>query len=447
MSRQTLVTRKLGQDPVSAMQGFPCKALLLAGVLMSTLAACAGGGEGGKTPHAGRNVGVLLPLTGNNARLGQEMLSAARMAMNTPTAPKLDVHDTTAPGGAAAAAQAAVKAGDGIILGPLTAGDATQAAAMTAQVNLPMLAFTSDVSVARPDVWILGIAPEQQVRRMVGAAVRENRQHFAAFLPNTALGHAMGDALKQSCSEHGLQSPQIMYHGATAAEITEQLKTLSAFESRAATAAAQAAAAAPAQSAPPEGVDPASPEAATTDAAPSAATTQPSTDVPLPPPPFDALLLADTGLQLGHVIEGLRAAQVSSTQTRIMGPGLWGAFAGKLASLQNAWYAAPDPASRQHFVQLFMAQYHHMPTPLADLSYDAAALVKALDQAPRTGGAKNGYSLQALTRNEGFSGVDGVFGFTANGRTRRDLAIFQILPEGGSQMVQAPSGRLQNGTN
>ncbi|NPC87753.1 penicillin-binding protein activator [Gluconacetobacter entanii] len=444
MSRQTLVTRKLGQDPVSATQGSPCKALLLAGVLMSTLAACAGGGEGTKTSHAGRNVGVLLPLTGNNARLGQEMLSAARMAMNTPTAPKLDVHDTTAPGGAAAAAQAAVKAGDGIILGPLTAGDATQAAAMTAQTSVPMLSFTSDVSVARPDVWILGIAPEQQVRRMVGAAVRENRQHFAAFLPNTALGHAMGDALRQSCSEHGLQSPQIMYHGTTAAEITEQLKTFSAFDSRAAAAATQAAATAPAAPVP-TGVDPANPDAAATDAPPTPPA-QPA-EVPLAPPPFDALLLADTGLQLGHVIEGLRAVQVSPTQTRIMGPGLWGAFAGKLAQLQNAWYAAPDPASRQHFVQLFMAQYHHMPTPLADLSYDAAALVKALDQAPRTGGAKNGYSVQALTRNEGFSGVDGVFGFTASGRTRRDLAIFQILPEGGSRMVQAPSGRLQNGTN
>lgn len=445
MSRQTLVTRKLGQDTVSATQGFPCKALLLAGVVMSTLAACAGGGGGTKTPHAGRNVGVLLPLTGNNARLGQEMLSAARMAMNTPTAPKLDIHDTAAPGGATAAAQAAVQAGDGIILGPLTAGDATQAAAVTTQAGLPMLSFTSDVSVARSDVWILGIAPEQQVRRMVGAAIRENRQHFAAFLPNTALGHAMGDALLQSCSEHGLQSPQIMYHGTTPAEITAQIKTLSAYDSRAASAATQAAAAAPVE-APPAGVDPANPESTPADPVP-APTSQPADASPLPPPPFDALLLADTGLQLGHVIEGLRVAQVSPSQIRIMGPGLWGAFAGKLAQLHNAWYAAPDPASRQHFVQLFMAQYHHMPTPLADLSYDAAALVKALDQVPPASGARNGYSLPALTRNEGFSGVDGVFGFTANGRTRRDLAIFQILPEGGSQMVQAPSGRLQNGTN
>ncbi|MDT8872385.1 ABC transporter substrate-binding protein [Komagataeibacter rhaeticus] len=127
-------------------------------------------------------------------------------------------------------------------------------------------------------------------------------------------------------------------------------------------------------------------------------------------------------------------AHVDSTQVQIMGPGLWGAFASKLGTLSGAWYAAPDPASRQAFVQQFMARYHHMPTPLADLTYDSAALVKALDQA-RPAGSPNGYSVQALTRPDGFGGVDGAFGFLENGRTRRDLAVFQILPGGGSRIV------------
>ncbi|MDT8872386.1 hypothetical protein RAA17_17430 [Komagataeibacter rhaeticus] len=73
---------------------------MLAGLAVSALTACASGG-GHHAPHAGRNVGVLLPLSGNNARLGQEMLTATRMAMNTPTAPTLDVHDTAAPGSSA----------------------------------------------------------------------------------------------------------------------------------------------------------------------------------------------------------------------------------------------------------------------------------------------------------------------------------------------------------
>ncbi|WPP22286.1 penicillin-binding protein activator [Komagataeibacter rhaeticus] len=446
-----------GQDADSASPRAACKRLLLAGLAVSALTACASGG-GHHAPHAGRNVGVLLPLSGNNARLGQEMLTATRMAMNTPTAPTLDVHDTAAPGSSAgAAAQAAIAAGDGLILGPLTTDDTAQAAKVSVPANIPMLAFTSDISVAQPGVWALGIAPEQQVRRMVLAAHQQGRQHFAAFLPNNRLGQALGQALQRVCEENGLQSPQVMFHDNTQEAVTASLKTLSAYDSRAASvpppdpAAATGAAPAPAAPAQPDAaaVDPTNPDGA----APAQPTAQEAatpaaaaTPVAFPPPPFDALLLGDTGLQLGQVINALAQAHVDSTQVQIMGPGLWGAFASKLGTLSGAWYAAPDPASRQAFVQQFMARYHHMPTPLADLTYDSAALVKALDQA-RPAGSPNGYSVQALTRPDGFGGVDGAFGFLENGRTRRDLAVFQILPGGGSRIVIPPAGRLRRSAN
>lgn len=133
--------------------------------------------------------------------------------------------------------------------------------------------------------------------------------------------------------------------------------------------------------------------------------------------------------------------QQASVPVRILGTGLWGAFAGKLGRLEGAWYAAPDPGARQRFIQIFMARYHHMPTPLSDLSYDSAALVGALDRA-RPPGQPNGYAIAALTRPDGFSGVDGVFGLTPDGQTLRDLAIFQIQPGGGGRIVSPAAGRL-----
>lgn len=446
MRRQTFGTQMQGQDVDSASSRFACKRLLLASLALSALTACASGGGHNRAPKAGRGVGVLLPLTGTNARLGQEMLTATRMAMNTPTAPPLDVHDTAAPGTTAAtAAQAAVKAGDGLILGPLTTDETTAAAPVATAAHIPMLAFTSDMSVAQPGVWTLGIAPEQQVRRMVLAARQQGRQHFAAFLPENRLGHALGQALQQVCAENGLQSPQIVYHESLQASVTTGLKTLSAYDTRAAAVAQpqpDAQAAAPQAEA---AIDPANPDGAP----PATAADQPATPAAapdFPAPPFDALLLGDTGLQLGMVINALTETHVDSTHVQIMGPGLWGAFATKLSALQGAWYAAPDPASRQAFVQQFMARYHHMPTPLADLTYDSAALVKALDQ-NRPAGSANGYSVQALTRPEGFGGVDGAFGFLEDGKTRRDLAVFQILPSGGSRIVIPPAGKLRRSAN
>ncbi|MBB2200350.1 penicillin-binding protein activator [Gluconacetobacter tumulisoli] len=449
---------------------------MLMAVSLAGLAACAGpspsgpavvGPPGAPAPAPvppGRTVGVLLPLGGANAHLGQEMLAATRLALDVPGAPPLDVRDTAAPGGAGAAAQAAVGAGDGVILGPLTAGDTGQAATVAASASVPLLAYTSDVSLGRPGVWVLGIAPEQQVARLVAAARAEGRQHFAAFLPDNALGRAMGTALTEVCAAQGLPTPSVVYHTASQASITQGLKTLSDYDSRLAAAQSAAEAATPPDAA---AVDPLAGAAPATTAVPATpdGTAAPAAAAPPPPrlgpPPFDALLLADTGLQLAQVINALDTVQVIGTGTggsqsgagaqaappagpppvRLLGSGLWGAFAGKLGRLQGAWYAAPDPVSRQRFIQIFMARYHHMPTPLADLSYDSAALVGALDRA-RTEGQPNGYSVEALTRPDGFSGVDGVFGLTPDGRTRRDMAVFQIQPGGGGRIVVPAAGRL-----
>ncbi|MFW7267600.1 penicillin-binding protein activator [Gluconacetobacter sp. Hr-1-5] len=464
---RSFATRMQKQPVESARQGLSGKAGLLLAASLAGLAACAGPGTEHPMPvpavpaavPPGRTVGVLLPLSGGNARLGQAMLSATRMALGSPTAPPLDIRDTGAPGGAGAAAQAALANGEGVILGPLTAAETGQAAAISTTASVPMLAFTSDVSVGRPGVWALGIAPEQQVERMVMAAQAEGRQHFAAFLPETALGRAMGRALARNCAARGLAVPQIVYHADSPASIAQGLKTLSNFDVRAMAAQPAAQAALPPDAA--AAVDPVG--GAVQQAQPVAAPSR------LGPPPFDALLLADTGLQLAAVIDALRSFQVIGVPpqpgvaatadasaapavpaqpvaagmppVRILGTALWASFAGKLGQLQGAWYAAPDPAARQRFVQLYMARYHIMPTPLSDLAYDASALVGALDRG-RPADRPNGYTVEALTRPDGFSGVDGVFGLTPDGQTRRDLAIFQIQPMGGGRIVSPAAGRL-----
>ena len=150
--------------------------------------------------------------------------------------------------------------------------------------------------------------------------------------------------------------------------------------------------------------------------------------LPLPPPPFDALLLGDTGLQLQQAIVALHASWINRSQVRVMGPGLWGAFASKLGGLSGAWYADPDPSARLGFAAQYQALYHQSPKLLAGIPFDAAALARSL--------AVSGYQPDALLRPDGFSGVDGVFALQPDGHVQRALAIFQVEPGGGGRIVQ-----------
>ena len=329
---------------------------------------------------ASTRVGILLPLTGGNAALGQAMLRSAQLALGKPDAPPLDVQDTgDAPGGAGRAAEAAVSAGDGILLGPLTSANTAEAAPVARAANVPMLAFTSDLAQAQPGVWVMGITPEQQVRRLVFAAKAEGRTRIAALLPDNALGNAMALGLNRACADAGLPPPVIAQHSDSMESINSAMRGLADFADR--------------RGAIEQKVkdDRESQDPAVRDQAAALEQT------PVPPPPFDALLLADTGTALAETISVLKYYDVSPAQVRIMGPGLWGAFANKLAALPGAWFAAPDEQDRAGFAQHYLAKFGQMPKPLADIPYDAAALARSL---ARTGG----YSLDGLTRADGFAG-------------------------------------------
>lgn len=427
------LTRKSGMAVLGTM------GLLLAGCADHSGPA----GSSAEPAKVSHKVGVLLPLTGPNAGLGRELLSGAQLALGDAPAqstvtsgPKaavlpaqMDVHDTAGPGGASAAAAAAIAAGDGILLGPLTAGDTAAAAPAAISANVPVLAFTSDITQAKPGVWVMGITPEDQVQRLVALAHKTGRSRFAALLPDNPLGHALGNGLRAACQEQGLIAPTVIYHTGTETNITAMMRQLAAYDSRLADAKATTDAAKP-------DTDTSSDKALPSDLA--AALNSNGADAASAPklgaPPFDALLLGDTGLALKNVISALNDSQVTSDKVRILGPGLWAAFATKLGALKGAWYAAPDPSSRQTFATQFMARNHHMPRPLADLSYDAAMVAKTTAQI-----APSGYPVDVLTRPEGFAGVDGHFTLQPDGQARRALGVFEVIGGGNSAKLIATS--------
>ena len=360
---------------------------------------------------AGGGVALLVPLSGPNAERGQAMARAAKLAMTGDGAPPLDIRDTLGTAeGAAGAARAAIGAGAGLILGPLTSAETAAVASIARGAGVGVLAFTSDPAQAQPGVWPLGIMPAQQVRRMLAAAMAQGKQRFAAVLPDTEFGHAMGNALQQATSSAGAPEPIIGYHGSGTGSINNTVRDISGYGSRRGPLDAQIKAARALGT--PEGRRRA------------AELTRGS----IPPPPFDALLLADTGDALATVASLLPYYDVDRP-VRVLGPALWASPSARGdAALAGAWYAAPDPASRARFDALYTADAGSPAPGLADFAYDAAGIAKALAR-------DGGFSFAALCRPEGFAGVNGVLALQPDGTVRRALALFE-LQRGGANMIE-----------
>jgi branched-chain amino acid transport system substrate-binding protein len=105
-----------------------------------------------------RPVALLLPLSGPRAALGLSMRQAALLADSGPELIAYDTGGTVA--GAALTAQNALKGKAAMILGPITAEEATAVAAQTAG-RVPVIAFSNNAVARAPGTFIFGITPAQ----------------------------------------------------------------------------------------------------------------------------------------------------------------------------------------------------------------------------------------------------------------------------------------------
>jgi ABC-type branched-subunit amino acid transport system substrate-binding protein len=373
----------------------------------------------GVTGKAGGPVALLVPLTGDLAPVGQALENAAKLAFPADSSTPLDIRDTQGtPAGAAAAAQAAVAAGDGLILGPLTSAEAHAVAPIATAANVNVLAFTNDSSVDAPGVWALGISPDEQVKRALSYAAAAGRTQVAAILPDTDFGHALGAALQSATSSLGEPAPSLTFYDPGFSSINDALKQMSDYADRGAVLDAQIKAAKEEDT------------AAGFQKAAELSQQQP------PPPSFNALFIgAIDGGELGEMANLLPYYDVSQPQVQFIGPAPWGPIASQLGAngvFHGAIYAAADPAAATTFDQKYNAAYGAAPPAIADVAFDAAAIARLLS-------GQGGYTSNLLTAPDGFAGADGVLQLGADGSVQRGLAVFETTGSGPNIVSPAPA--------
>ena len=374
------------------------------------------GGPAGKSTGP---VALLLPLSGQMAPIGQVLQNAAKLAYTGNSGPPLDIRDTGGtPAGAAAAAQAALAAGDGLILGPLTSGEARAVQPLAQAAGVNDLAFTNDGTLAAPGFWPMGITPTQQVHRIVQAAQQAGRTQVAALLPDTQFGHSLGDALQSETVALGEPAPQITFYEPDFGSLTQAVRDMSGFAGRGGAVDDQIKAA----------------QALNTDA--GRATVQQLQHQQIPPPSFNALFLGATSVDsLAEVASLLPYYSVNQPQVQLLGPSLWGSIAGEMASnavLNGALFAAPDPQAAAAFNAKYQAVYGNMPPAIAEIAFDAAAIA-------RLAASGAGYTNAVLADPSGFTGTNGPLLLLPNGQVLRGLAVLRVQPGGAVVAAPAPA--------
>ena len=271
-------------------------------------------------------VGMILPLTQNGAPspVGVSMRNAAQLAIDDFGGPYITLmiqDDHSSSDGAAQAAQSELSAGAQLILGPVFANDVRAAAPAAKSAGRPMIAFSTDVSVAMPGVYLLSFLIEGYVDRIIQYAASTGKKSFAIMAPQNDYGNVAAARFQED-----------------AANFNAQVVVSARYSAGQPATAAQEVAAVSGQ--------------------------------------IDALFIPEQADGMAAVASALGSSNI---KTQLLGTGVWNdARVLKLPQMQGAWFSAPDNSGFNALAQRYRAKFNSDPTRVASLAYDAVTLAAAL---------------------------------------------------------------------
>lgn len=368
-------------------------------------------------------VGVLVPLTGPRAQLGEIMLQAAQLALFDAGDDRIILlpRDTRGtPEGAAAAAQAAVDDGARMMVGPIFSTAIRGAAPIAREFGVPLIGFSTDRSAAGNGVYILGFTPEQQVDRIISFAASNGRNRVAALIPYSAYGDAILAALRDVTAKRGVMLVQVERYEEDEQLLYDPVRRLARYDSRQAQLDAERRAL----------------ESMGDDDFAQEMLSGLETRQTWGGLAFDSVFIPAGGRMLRALAPLLYYYDVDPDRVKYLGTGLWEDPSLRLEpALDGSWYAGPSPQTAEIFRNHFENAYRRTPPRVASLAYDSVALVAALLRKD----SNNPFNYRSLTDPKGFAGIDGVFRFGIDGIAERGLAVVQISPDGAALIDNPPS--------
>jgi branched-chain amino acid transport system substrate-binding protein len=337
-------------------------------------------------------VGILLPLSGDSAALGNAMLDAATLAlydeyMSVPSSQIksqiiLIPRDTgNSANSAAAAADAVIKDGATFIVGPLFAQAVTAMKPVVKAANVPVISFSNNRAVAEPNIYTYGYLPEQQISRIAEYAYLHGYQRVGLLAPNDAYGQKVRDELSSNYSQKGgFVSPAELYAPSANNIDAAVTRMMAAYQNT--------------------GDD----------------------------RKFQAIFIADGGTSMKDLIRSLRRNNLDFTKINILGAGLWDdPELTKIPELEGAVFPGTPSENFDKFNGRFQAMYGYKPSRLASLSYDAISLLAKISM----NSASPKIDVSKIPAPEGFiAPANNLYRLMPDGTSERKLAILKVTPQG-----------------
>ena len=351
-------------------------------------------------PDGIMRIALLLPKSGENAVLGNELQRVAELALFSlrNSLIELLVFDTVEKGAGVAAREAVVAEAD-IIVGPLFSDAVVLARQVAATHGVPMLALSNNTAIAGRGSWLFGYLPEQQVDILLGHALTVGRNKVGIIAADDVFGQRLARHARKRLGQFGLEPEDFITLTAAQLASEDQLKNaVKRFT----------------------GYTPPADDEDT----PAASE--------LPPPRFDAVLFAGSADFALRTAPVLAYYDADPERVLYLGNAQWNQRRILMEpSLQGGLFASRPTDRDDAFNALWSDALGGRPGALARLSFDAMAMAAIL------AGQKRETWNAALETGSGYNGFSGAYRLMPDGGNRRSFEIRQV--SGGVSTIFQPA--------
>ncbi len=337
-------------------------------------------------PSFTRRIGVLLPLTGNHAPLGDSLLKAIELSLLEANSRSIElvIQDTgSTESGAQKGAQALFQKGPiDCILGPIHAPDVTAITPLAWEKGIPILAFSNADSVAGNNIFIMGYSPKDQMDILLDYAFSQRVHSLLLIIPQSPYGTLISQSVRQKV----VSVPSLtLFDTLTYGDPSTLAETLSLIDFS----------------------------------------------------KVEGILIPEGGEILLTILSFLeKNASYTAAKPKLLGSGQWEDE--KLFSqpaLKGGVFSSTSLGAKERFKDKFLKAFGTFPDNLSALGYDGLIALSANLSVS---------VLDSLLNPQGFDGANGHFSFTLSGHIERVWKIYEVSPSapGGVVDITPSAGHL-----
>ena len=355
-------------------------------------------------------VGLLLPMKGQNYRIGKSLLNAIHLALYKTQNKniKIFVRDTSSIEGVTKAYYEFLDLNIDIILGPVFSDKVNELKSLSSSNKIQTITFSNNLNIANQNIFISGLTLKDEIKSIINYAENNNLKKFAIIVPENIYGNTIIQNFEYSTLNKDISILSKVFFDPKNPDFYEVAKLISDYENRSQNLLDKI------ELLKKENSEKSKKEIKVLQRNDTYGDLQ-----------FDSLYIAvESFQQLSLLSSTLPYYDVDPKKIQYFGTSLWNKDAIiKEPGLNNSIFVSLEKDKTKIFNDLYQTLYNEVPHPIAIYGFDAVGIISSL----------NNQNLKINNENilseMGFNGLTGMFKFKEDGVVERKLALYRIKNE------------------